>query len=167
MAEAETNTTAEETTAAENTHTDGAKTYTPPATQADLDHIIESRLARERAKYEGFDDFKAKAAKYDQQVEASKSEQQKLAERAEAAEAERDEVTARMLRFEVAAEKGLTPKQAARLQGATKEELLADADELLAEFKPAAPQASSHISATGATPEITSKDAQARAFFGI
>lgn len=34
------------------------------------------------------------------------------------------------LRLEVAAEKGLTPQQAARLQGATREELAADADAL-------------------------------------
>lgn len=37
-------------------------------------------------------------------------------------------------RAEVQAEKGLTAKQAARLVGATKDELLADADELLATF---------------------------------
>ncbi|GAB2951959.1 hypothetical protein GCM10027280_45430 [Micromonospora polyrhachis] len=41
-------------------------------------------------------------------------------------------------RAEVAAERGLTPQQAARLQGATREELLADADALLALF-PTAP----------------------------
>lgn len=48
-----------------------------------------------------------------------------------------DERSART-RLEVAAEKGLSPKQASRLRGATKAELLADADELLTEF-PAAP----------------------------
>lgn len=37
-------------------------------------------------------------------------------------------------RLEVAAEKGLTPQQAARLQGATREELAADADSLKALF---------------------------------
>ncbi|MFJ6237927.1 hypothetical protein ACIQH0_28055 [Streptomyces griseus] len=52
------------------------------------------------------------------------------------AERERDEARAEALRITVAASKGLTPKQAARLQGSTKEELEADADELLKDFSP-------------------------------
>ncbi|EHM24208.1 hypothetical protein SPW_7302 [Streptomyces sp. W007] len=52
------------------------------------------------------------------------------------AERERDEARAEALRITVAATKGLTPKQAARLQGSTKEELEADADELLQDFTP-------------------------------
>jgi hypothetical protein len=45
-------------------------------------------------------------------------------------------------RAEVAQEKGLTAKQAARLKGATRDDLLADADDLLASFPAAAaPQA--------------------------
>ena len=43
----------------------------------------------------------------------------------------------RAMRAEVAAEKGLTAAQARRLQGDTMEALQADADELLAAFKPA------------------------------
>lgn len=167
MPEAENATAENAATTTENTHTTEEKTYTPPATQADLDHIIETRLARERAKYAGYDDYKAKAAKYDEATEAAKTEQEKLAERAQRAEAERDEANSRALRLEVAAEKGLTRKQAARLQGQTKEELLADADELLADFAPAKPDNASGIKATGAAPEITSEDAQARAFFGF
>ncbi len=38
-------------------------------TQEALDKIVESRLARERAEYTGFEDFKAKAAKLDETVE--------------------------------------------------------------------------------------------------
>lgn len=53
-----------------------------------------------------------------------------------AAERERDEARAEALRITVAAAKGLTPKQAARLQGSTKEELEADADELVKDFAP-------------------------------
>lgn len=45
--------------------TGGESTYMPPATQADLDRIIDGRLARERKKYEGFDDLKSKAEKWD------------------------------------------------------------------------------------------------------
>lgn len=47
-----------------------------------------------------------------------------------------DEADARALRAEVAAAKGLTPAQAKRLTGTTKEELEADADDLLEHFKP-------------------------------
>jgi hypothetical protein len=52
------------------------------------------------------------------------------------AERERDEARADALRVTVAAEKGLTPAQARRLQGSTKEELEADADDLLKDFAP-------------------------------
>ena len=48
-----------------------------------------------------------------------------------------DAADLRAMRAEVAAAKGLTTKQAARLQGSTLEELEADADELVAAFKPA------------------------------
>ena len=68
-----------------------------------------------------------------------KTEAQKLVERAEAAERRAAEIESRALRLEVAAEKGLTPAQAKRLVGQTREELEADADELLETFKPAAP----------------------------
>lgn len=57
-----------------------------PATQADLDRIVESRLARERAKYEGFDELKAKAAKLDELEQANLTELQKATARAEKAE---------------------------------------------------------------------------------
>lgn len=45
----------------------------------------------------------------------------------------------KLLKLEIGAEKGLTPKQAARLQGSTKEELEADADEILETFGVAKP----------------------------
>ncbi|MGW1828817.1 hypothetical protein ACWCO0_09755 [Streptomyces tubercidicus] len=54
-----------------------------------------------------------------------------------AAERERDEARAELLRVRVAADKGLTVDQAARLRGSTKEELEADADELVKLFGPA------------------------------
>lgn len=43
----------------------GGSTYTPPGSQADLDRIVEQRLARERAKFADYDDLKAKAEKHD------------------------------------------------------------------------------------------------------
>jgi hypothetical protein len=65
-----------------------------------------------------------------------KSDSEKLAERAAAAEKRAAEAEANALRLEVAAEKGLTKSQVKRLVGATREELEADADELLADFAP-------------------------------
>ena len=69
-----------------------------------------------------------------------KSEADKLAEKAAAAERKAQELEARMLRVEVAASKGLTLAQAKRLIGETREELEADADELLADIKPSRPK---------------------------
>lgn len=69
--------------------------------------------------------------------DAKKSELEKATARADRAERARDEALARVMRAEVAARKGLTAEQAKRLQGNTEEELEADADELLAAFKPA------------------------------
>lgn len=51
--------------------------FTPPATQADLDRIIQDRVARERNKFGDYEDLKAKATEYDQFKESSKTEQQK------------------------------------------------------------------------------------------
>ena len=66
-----------------------------------------------------------------------KTEAQKVAERATEAEARATEAEAKALRLEIAFEKGLTPAQAKRLVGETREELESDADELLETFKPA------------------------------
>lgn len=66
-----------------------------------------------------------------------KSEAEKVAERAQSAETRAAEAESKALRLEVAFEKGLTPAQAKRLVGQTREELEADADELLETFKPA------------------------------
>ena len=67
--------------------------------------------------------------------DASKTETERSAERAAAAERRAQEAELRALRLEVAAERGLTPAQARRLVGASKEELEADADDLLAAFR--------------------------------
>ena len=113
------------------------KPYVAPATQADLDRIIESRLARERAKYEGFDELKAKAAKLDELEQANLTELQKATARAEKAEAEAEKARLMMLRHEVAAANNLPAVLAARLQGTTREEMETDA-KALAGLLPAA-----------------------------
>lgn len=64
--------------------------FTSPASQEELDRIIESRLARERTKYQGFDDIKAKAAQWDQLEEEKKTPSEKAIQ--EAADKARAEV---------------------------------------------------------------------------
>jgi hypothetical protein len=56
--------------------------FQPIASQADLDRILGERLARERAKYEGFDDFKKKAEEFDKAAEAARTDQEKAVEAA-------------------------------------------------------------------------------------
>ena len=46
-------------------------------TQAEVDKIVEGRLYKERQRYSDYDDLKAKATKYDEAEEASKTELQK------------------------------------------------------------------------------------------
>jgi len=110
----------------------------------------------------------ALAARLKEFEDRDKTETQKLAERAEAAERRAVELETRSLRLEVATEKGLTAAQAKRLVGATREELEADADELLETFRPADPvRASLDLGQRGAPIGSTDRDASARAILGI
>jgi len=70
--------------------------YTPPASQADLDRIIESRLARDREKYKDYDELKAAKTEYDKHLESQKTEQQKALDAAKAETG--TEVTQRFLK---------------------------------------------------------------------
>lgn len=79
-------------------------------------------------------ELEEKASRLDELENANKSEQQRATEAREAAEKRAVDAEQRALRLEVAAEKGLTAVQARRLIGSTKEELEADADELLETF---------------------------------
>lgn len=67
---------------------------------------------------------------------ANKSEQEKLEGKLVDAEKRAESNQTQLLRYEVAAEKELPLKWASRLSGSTKEELEADADELLKEINP-------------------------------
>jgi hypothetical protein len=80
----------------------------------------------------------ATAAQRLEEIEnANKTETQRAADALTAAEKRAQDAEGRALRLEVATEKGLTAAQAKRLVGSTREELEADADELLDTFKPA------------------------------
>jgi hypothetical protein len=132
-------------TAEAGEHTDESteESFKAPATQEELDRIIQGRLDRERKRFSDYDDIKAKAAKYAELEEANKTEAQKTADRLAAAEKRASELEAKALRSEVAAAKGVP---SALLTGSTQEELEAAADALIAfrgEQKPAGPSSSS------------------------
>lgn len=111
--------------------------FKPITSQEEFERALGKRLERERAKFADYDDLRAKAEKFDEVEQANKSELERIQERAEAAERKAAELELSTLKAEVASEKGLTLKQAKRLVGKSREELEADADEILADFGPA------------------------------
>lgn len=68
----------------QNQQTQQSETFS----QEQVDAIVKDRLAREREKYKDCNDLKNKAAEYDKQQEANKTELQKTQERADALEKE-------------------------------------------------------------------------------
>jgi hypothetical protein len=130
--------------AGEHTDQTADSQFKAPASQEELDRIIQGRLDRERKKLPtDYDDLKAKAQKYAEWEEANKTEAQKTADRLAAIERENAELKSGKLRAEVAAAKGVP---SALLTGSTQEELEASADALLTfrgEQKPAGPSSSS------------------------
>lgn len=126
-----------------DTTTDDAPTEEPP--EGKEDQAFDEQRAKEKinkANQEAANlrkrlkEAEAKAKKYDEHEEATKSEQQKAADAIAQATKKAEAAEARALRLEVAAEHGLSPAQAKRLVGDTREELEADAEELLGSFKP-------------------------------
>lgn len=120
----------------ESTNEAAESDYTPPATQAELDKIIQNRIARTEAKYADYGDLKAAKSELDEIKKANQTEAEKAAEELESlrkAVAERDEKIAKAefdaVRASVASDKGVP---AAHLSGTTKEELESSADELIA-----------------------------------
>jgi uncharacterized protein YlxW (UPF0749 family) len=123
-----------------DTNTDDAGT----ATAADVvtlpdDHPLVKTLAAQKEQLRALKasnaDVAEKARLWDTAQEAQKTELEKAQARAEAAEKSAAETAVAALRAQIALDKKLTPSQAKRLVGSTKEELEADADELLADLK--------------------------------
>lgn len=108
---------------------DAGKTFT----QDQLDHIVGERLAKERQKYDGLDidDLKGKAQKLAELEASTQTAADKLQAERDAFKTDAEKAAAENLRFRVALEKKLPPELIDRLQGATKEEMAADADKLL------------------------------------
>ncbi|HEX6685756.1 MAG TPA: hypothetical protein VF062_23475 [Candidatus Limnocylindrales bacterium] len=107
-------------------------TTTATFSQADVDRIVRERLGRERDKFKDYDDLKTRAAEADQ----SKSALEKVLEKVSSLEERATKAERAALRADVATTKKLPAWMAKRLQGNTREELEADADEMLAEAKP-------------------------------
>ena len=129
--------------AGEQTEATSEETFKAPASQEELDRIIQSRLARDRAKFADYDELKKAADRLAEIESANKTEAEKAAARADAAEKRAAELEAKALRAEVAAAKGVP---SALLTGSTQEELEAAADALIAfrgEPKSAGPSSSS------------------------
>lgn len=113
----------------EQTEQAEAKTFT----QEDVNHIVAKRVA----KYSDYEELKQKAAKYDEQIEAGKSDLQKATERAESLQAELDAIKSanelKSMREEVAKAKGVP---VTLLTGTDPDECEAQADALLKWAKP-------------------------------
>lgn len=108
---------------------------TPPEpekkfTQADLDRVVADRLARERGKYADYDELKQQA----QAAAGSKSQLDKIQEQLTKAEERATKAEREAIKSSVAQELGLTPRQARKLEGGNREEMLADGREILEDF---------------------------------
>lgn len=91
-------------------------------TQDELNQHISERLKKERQKYEGFDELKEKAAKYDKLQEESKTDLQKAEEEAARLKQELDSMkSAEKLRQIKAEVSGKTGIPESLLTGATEE----------------------------------------------
>ena len=101
---------------------------------------LEAERAANKASRKQIAELQAKLKEYE---DANKTEAEKTAERLATLEKDNAASRSRAERLEVALDKGLPKALAARLQGSTREELEADADELLklvGEQKPASPK---------------------------
>ena len=122
-----------ETVNQEETKATEAKMFT----QDELNAIVGDRVKREKEKYAGYEELKEKAAKLDQIEEASKSEIQKMTEKADKLEAELLQMKKadgiREMRAKVSQETGIP---ANLLTAETEEECKEQADAIKAFAKP-------------------------------
>lgn len=124
--------------AATETTEQGAESTTEQVKPAETLEFWRQESRKQEARAKANADAARRLAELEQQ---NMTEAEKVTQRATAAEARAAEFEARAVRLEVAFDKGLTPAQAKRLVGASREELEADADEILRDFpvRPAEP----------------------------
>lgn len=132
--------------------------YTPPQTQADLDKIVQERIARATKPYADYDQVKADAEKWRKAEDDKKPADQRQAEEYDRLRKENETLRTGQLRAEVATAKGVP---AALLNGSTKEELEAHADALI-EFRGKVPGGpvvgNENTGNAGSNTKSTSKD---------
>ena len=143
---------------------DGGSTYTPPATQEDLNRIVQNRVARVEAKYADYDTLKQKAGT----VDAVTAERDTWKQRAEAAEAknatyEQEKQVATWADV-VAKETGVP---AELLTGSTKEEMEEQAERLGKYINVSAPYVGSDGKNPGASAGTAPRDLFANALEGL
>lgn len=168
MSNVSTNTTPTKTTNPQPTTTEpqsaGGSTYTPPATQEELNRIVESRLQRERNKYADYDTLKEKASMVDT-VTANLDTWKQRAEAAEAKNAtyEQEKQVATWAN-EVATETGVP---AELLTGSTKEEMSEQAKRLEKYIKVSAPVVGSDGKVPNTSAGTSNRDTFASALEGL
>lgn len=100
--------------------------------QDEVNKIVQDRISRERAKFADYEEMKAKAAKFDEMEEASKSELQKAQDKVQALEAQIQSINKEkeisQIRTQVAQAKGVP---ADLLTGETQEACEQQADKIL------------------------------------
>lgn len=133
--------------------TPAAPTFSPITSQDDLNKIISERVQRERAKYAGFDELKAKASQFDELEQSKKSELDKATERLAALEAERDAERSASLRFRIAAKHGISDEDADLFLTGTDEETLKRQAERLAGREADRKKQGNHVPREGGNPK--------------
>ena len=128
-------------------------------TQADVDRIIADRLKREDVK-----GLKSKAAEYDKLVEANKTAEQKAAEAQRAIESRAAEAEAKAIRYQVAAESGISKADADLFLTGTDEDTIRAQAKRLIERDADRKKQGNHVPGEGRTPKNPSKDDPLREF---
>lgn len=129
------------------------ETTTPPAAEEPFDKeramqtINKLRDIEKKAKQDA-KELETLRAERDKRIQAEMTEAQKAQARAEKAEQENAKLQMDIFKRDVIAETGLPAAFADRLKGSTKEELLADAQELLKVIPQQPPKPPPHLNAT-------------------
>ena len=126
-----TDTTADAGEQVESSEVEG-QGFKAPASQEELDRIIQKRRDRERARYEGFDEIKARAEKA-AELESVAADLRKRVEQFESRDARSALVK------KVAADNGVDADLLAEMRGDSEDDLTAQAKRLADRLKPASP----------------------------
>ncbi|EGJ28190.1 capsid and scaffold protein [Streptococcus phage Javan425] len=114
--------------------------------QEELDAIVKARVAREREKYNDYEELKTKVAEfetkeatYQSTIEGLKTEKNELSSQLESVNGELNQTRLQTAKQRIATEYGLPLDLAERLQGDDEEGFKADAERLASYIKPSQP----------------------------